>query len=202
MGAMTGEPAVPARMRSRNAERDSAAQIPFGSAVWTPSRKELWQRIEAHDFEPDTPLSFTKRLARDRGWSLDEARAAIAGYRRFCFLAAISDEPMTPSETVDEVWHQHLIYSRDYWDVWCKEVLRAPLHHDPTPGGREAQIRFRRQYAETMALHERFFGPPDPKLWPATYVRFGKRPQYFVADLHRSLILPRPGALLRRFLQG
>lgn len=90
---MTDEPAVPAQMRPVSAERDSAAQIPFGSEVWTPSRKELWQRVEAHDFEPDTPLSFTKRLARDRGWSLDEARAAIAGYRRFCFLPPSRTSP-------------------------------------------------------------------------------------------------------------
>jgi hypothetical protein len=178
-----------------------AAQTHLDSEAWTPGRKELWQRIEAHNFEPDTPLNFTRRLARDRGWNLTEARSAISGYRRFCFLAALSDSPMTPSETVDEVWHQHLIYSRDYWDVWCGQVLRAPLHHDPTPGGMQEKMRFRRQYAETMALYERFFGPPDPDLWPATHVRFGQRPQYRIADLHRSLILPRPSNVLRRILQ-
>jgi len=31
-------------------------------------------------------------------------------------------------------------------------VLQAPLHHDPTPGGPEAQIIYRRQYAQTLAL--------------------------------------------------
>jgi hypothetical protein len=178
-----------------------AERMRFDSGVWTEAREALWKRIEAHDFEPDTPLNFTKRLARDRGWSLEAARFAIGGYRRFCFLAAISDAPMTPSETVDEVWHQHLIYSRDYWDIWCGQVLRAPLHHDPTPGGIQERQKFRRQYAETMALHERYFGPPDPALWPATHVRFGPRPQYRVADLDRSLILPRPGAVLRRIWQ-
>ena len=166
---------------------------------WTPARHELWRRIGEHDFEPDTPLNFTDRLARDHGWSLRQARAAIEAYRRFCFLAVISPTPMTPSEIVDEVWHQHLIYSRDYWTVWCGERLRASLHHDPTPGGPEAQTVYRRQYAETLALHERFFGPTSPELWPATHQRF-ERQRYHVTDRHHWLIMPRPGAWIRRLL--
>ena len=41
--------------------------------TWTPTRQDLWRRIEQHDFEPDTPLNFTRRLARDHGWSLEVA---------------------------------------------------------------------------------------------------------------------------------
>ena len=167
---------------------------------WTPARQELWRRIAAHDFEPNTPLNFTQRLARDHGWSLDEACATIEAYRRFCFLAMLSPTPVTPSEAVDEVWHQHLIYSRDYWTVWCGERLQAPLHHDPTPGGPEAQTIYRRQYAETLALHERFFGLPSPDLWPATHIRFAG-PRYRVTDRNIWLTLPRPGAWLRRLLR-
>jgi hypothetical protein len=163
----------------------------------TPARQELWRRIERHDFEPDSPLNFTRRPARDHGWSLEEARAAVDAYRRFCFLAIVSPTPVTPSEIVDEVWHQHLIYSRDYWVTWCGERLQEPLHHDPTPGGHEAQMTYRRQYAETLALHERFFGPPSPQLWPATHLRFG-RPRYHVTDRARSIIMPKPIVWIRR----
>ncbi|HET7886565.1 MAG TPA: hypothetical protein VFL62_10095 [Bradyrhizobium sp.] len=165
--------------------------------VWTAERRDLWQRIERHDFEPDTPLNFTHRLARDHGWSLDEARGAVAAYRRFCFLALVSPTPVTPSEVVDEVWHQHLIYSRDYWDRWCGQTLRAQLHHDPTPGGAEAQALYRRQYAETLALHERFFGPPSAVLWPATHLRFAG-PRYHMTDRGRWFIVPKPAPWIRR----
>jgi hypothetical protein len=166
-------------------------------SIWTPARQDLWRRIAQHDFEPDTPLNFTRRLARDHGWSLDDARAAVEAYRRFCFLAIVSPAPVTPSDVVDEVWHQHLIYSRDYWTIWCGERLRAPLHHDPTSGRPEAQMIFRRQYAETLALHERFFGPPRPEFWPATHLRFG-RSRYHVTDRSRWLIVPKPIAWIRR----
>jgi hypothetical protein len=168
-----------------------------GQPAWTPAEQELWRRITLHDFEPDTPLNFTRRLARDHGWSLEQARAAVDAYRCFCFLAVVSPTPVTPSEIVDEVWHQHLVYSRDYWTIWCGERLQAPLHHDPTPGGPDAQMTYRRQYAETLALHERMFGPPDPDIWPATHHRFGP-PRYRVTDRRHYFIVPKPIARLRR----
>ena len=171
--------------------------VPSDEPVWMPVRQELWRRLEQHDFEPDTPLNFTRRLARDHGWSLEEARGAVDAYRHFCFLAVVSPTPVTPSEVVDEVWHQHLIYSRDYWAVWCGERLRAPLHHDPTPGGPEADAIYRRQYAETLALHERFFGPSPPEFWPATHLRFGS-PRYHMTDRGRWLIMPKPIVWIRR----
>lgn len=168
--------------------------------VWTSARQELWRRVAQHDFEPDTPLNFTRRLARDHGWTLEDARAALDAYRRFCFLAVVSPTPVTPSEIVDEVWHQHLIYSRDYWTIWCGEKLRAPLHHDPTPGGPESQMIYRRQYAETLALHERFFGPPNQELWPATHLRFAA-PRYQVTDRGRWFIIPKPIVWIHRLLR-
>ena len=170
--------------------------VQLDETVWTPARQELWRRIELHDFEPDTALNFTRRLARDHGWSLGYARAAVEAYRRFCFLAIVSPTPVTPSEVVDEVWHQHLIYSRDYWTLWCGERLQAQLHHDPTPGGPEAQTIYRRQYAETLALHQRLFGPPSPALWPATHVRFGP-PRYHVTDRNQWFIMRKPFAWIR-----
>lgn len=167
-------------------------------AAWTPEQRALWARIAAHPFErADHALDFTARLARDRGWDPAFARGAVEEYRRFCFLAAIADTPMTPSEEVDEVWHQHLTYSRDYWEVWCGQVLRAPLHHDPTAGGPAEAARYRSLYAETLARYEAFFGPPDPRVWPGFRGRFRDRPRYRTVDADRVFVLPRP-----RFLRG
>lgn len=165
--------------------------------LWTPPRRDLWRRIRAHDFEPaGQALTFTARLARDRGWPLATARAAVEEYRRFCFLAAVSPTPVTPSEEVDEVWHQHLTYSRDYWTLWCREVLRADLHHDPTAGGPAERRRFHAQYADTLALYEAWFGSPPPEFWPGTAVRFG-RPRFRTVDRARGVVLPVPARLRR-----
>ena len=159
---------------------------------WTPALLALRARIEAHGFDPDHSLSFTARLARDHGWTPGAARAAVREYGRFCFLAVAAPHPVTPSEEVDEVWHLHLTYSRDYWDVWCRDVLRAALHHDPTQGGPAERQRFRAQYAATLHCYERFFGPPPEASWPATHERFGARPRFRTVDTARSVVLPRP----------
>ena len=172
--------------------------------LWTGRLYELWRRIEQHDFEPDQPLNFTRRLARDKAWNLSFARAAIDEYRRFCFLAIACADPVTPSEEVDAVWHQHLTYSRDYWNVWCGSVLRQPLHHDPTEGGPTEQARYRVQYAATLAQYEAYFGPPPEPFWPGTSQRFGTVPRYRAFDARRCKSMPhlmtgRPATIRRWF---
>lgn len=172
-------------------------------ATLTPEQRALWARIAAHPFERgDHALDFTARLARDRGWDPAFARGAVEEYRRFCFLTATADTPMTPSEEVDEVWHQHLTYSRDYWEVWCGEVLRMPLHHDPTAGGPAEAARYRAQYADTLARYEAFFGPPDPRVWPGFRGRFRDRPRDRTVDADRVFVLPRLRVLRDRFRVG
>jgi hypothetical protein len=166
--------------------------------AWRPELTSLWQRIERHDFEPDQRLNFTARLARDKAWTLAFARGAVDEYRRFCFLTCAGAGVMTPSEEVDEVWHLHLTYTRDYWDVWCGAVLGLPLHHDPTVGGPEQDQYFRRRYAATLAAYERYFGSPPALFWPATHVRFGAGPRYRAIDSSRWFSLPRPGMLWRK----
>lgn len=152
----------------------------------------LWQRIAAHPFETGDRLDFLRRLAREKCWPLPFARGAVEEYRRFAFLCVGAATQMTPSEEVDEVWHLHLIYSRDYWDVWCTDVLRARLHHDPTPGGAAAQARYRQQYAATLACYEAAFGSPPEAFWPGTAARFRRAPRFRGVDTDRVLILPRP----------
>lgn len=167
-------------------------------AAWTGEQRALWARIEAHVFDPGTPLGFLPRLARDKDWSPRFARGAVEEYRRFCFLCTIAPQPVTPSEEVDEVWHQHLTYTRDYWDIWCGQVLRARLHHDPTGGTPAEQTMFRAQYAATLALYEQYFGPPPEAYWPGTRARFRPVPRFRTYDAARALLLPRPSRLWRR----
>ena len=100
---------------------------------------------------------------------------------------------------MDEVWHQHLIYSRDYWNVWCDMVLCRKLHHEPTAGGPAEHRRFHEQYASTLARYESFFGPPPELYWPASHQRFGSRPRYRVFDAKQRMLLPRPVTLCHWF---
>lgn len=114
--------------------------------AWTPNQRDLFQRIEAHPFErADHALDFTGRLARDRGWSLDFARGAVAEYRRFCFLAMLFDIPRHSQRG----GRRGLAPAPDLFPrllgglVW--QGAQQPLHHDPTEGGPSEQGRYRMQ---------------------------------------------------------
>src|SRR5690349_4666406 len=111
----------------------------------------LWQAINGYDLDiADAALPFSRRLAREHGWKQDFARRAIAEYKRFVYLVCVSGATLTPSEEVDSVWHLHLIYTRDYWDRFCGETLRRPVHHGPTRGGKAEADRHRRCYRQTL----------------------------------------------------
>lgn len=139
----------------------------------------LWRALAGMRIEPDgAVLTFTARLAREQGWSWRHAKAVMAEYSRFLYLAVTGDRPVTPSQDVDEAWHLHLTYTRHYWDELCGRILGKPLHHDPTEGGAAQQAHFVDQYAATLARYETVFGaPPRPDIWPVPALRIAPPPR-------------------------
>src|SRR5688572_2076553 len=112
---------------------------------------DLLARINAHRLDRQgVALPFSARLAQENGWPLIYARRVVKEYRRFIYLACIAREEVTPSDEVDQVWHLHLAYSRDYWEEFCPNVLRRPLHHGPTEGGSEETERYKANYRRTL----------------------------------------------------
>ncbi|UXI70369.1 TIGR04222 domain-containing membrane protein [Tahibacter amnicola] len=160
---------------------------------WPADHQALWQRIAAHDFGTrGDALDFPARLAREHGWSRSHAEQAIEEYRRFCFLAVVAPDPVTPSDVVDEVWHLHLTYSRDYWETFCPCVLGKSLHHQPTRGGRDEDHKHYRQYADTLASYQAWFGAPPAEFWPGAQEAFRSAAAYRRVDMRRVVLLPRP----------
>ena len=141
-----------------------------------------WQRISQMDLDKaGAILSFTRRLARENGWSVSYSRRVIAEYRRFLFLTVRQPNPVTPSDDVDQAWHLHLQYSRHYWEVLCNEVLGMELHHGPTEGGNEETTRYKDLYEQTLGLYEETFGEKPPSdIWPSVSERFA-----YVNDFRR-----------------
>jgi hypothetical protein len=157
----------------------------------------LWHRIAAHIIGPDdASLTFAARLARENRWSLDHAEAVIGEYKRFCYLAMTAGHEVTPSDAVDQAWHLHLTYSRDYWQTFCPHVLQADLHHGPTKGCAAERGRFYHQYAATLAAYEAAFGEaPPPAIWPAAHQRFAIDPESIRVNFSDGIVLKRRVAL-------
>src|SRR5688572_9734661 len=135
-----------------------------------------WQRLSCLDLDAaPAAFPFSRRLARDNGWSRAFAAKAIDEYRKFCFLAVHAGHPVTPSDEVDQVWHLHLTYSRHYWDTLCRDTLDEPLHHGPTQGGAGEDRKFEDWYEATLVSYRRYFGEPPNDVWPAAAERFHER---------------------------
>ena len=138
----------------------------------------VWQRLYCYQIGPDdAALGFAARLARENGWSAGHAARVIDEYRKFVFLAVTGERDVTPSDAVDQVWHLHLTYTRDYWEHFCPEVLGKQLHHGPTAGGDTERGRFFRQYADTLKRYEAVFGPAPADIWPSAHQRLIEDPR-------------------------
>ncbi len=134
----------------------------------------LWHALNAYDLDAaDAAFPFSRRLARDNGWSHAFACRAIAEYKRFLYLVSVSGHMLTPSDEVDCVWHLHLIYSQDYWDRLCRDTLGRRIDHGPTKGGDAEGDKFLDCYRRTLELYQaEFGGPPPTDIWPGEDQRF------------------------------
>jgi uncharacterized protein (TIGR04222 family) len=154
----------------------------------------LWCALVAYEpGELSASLRFVERLARENGWSRAFADAAVAEYRRFVFLAMRAGHSVTPSDAVDQVWHLHLTYTRDYWQRFCGELLGTPLHHGPTRGGAAEGARFQEDYARTLEAYVEWFSEDPPiTLWPSAHERFRDPGRFMRIDRSGYWLLPRP----------
>jgi hypothetical protein len=141
--------------------------------------QQLWDSLKCMLIGPDdAELSFQQRLAGENSWSLDFSNKVLLEYKKFIFLIATSQgkTQLTPSDEVDQAWHLHLAYTRDYWDVMCQKILGFPLHHGPTSGGKIEREKYFSQYEATLALYRiTFNSEPPADIWPQSHVRFTGR---------------------------
>ncbi|MCW3848315.1 hypothetical protein OF829_13800 [Sphingomonas sp. LB-2] len=153
----------------------------------------VWLALSDYSIGPeDAALSFAERLARENGWRPERAARVIEEYKRFAFLAATGGQEVTPSDPVDQAWHLHLTYTRDYWDRFCPDVLGCKLHHGPTAGGGDERQRHFEQYAHTLKAYEAAFGSPAPAdIWPEAADLLIHAPKARRVHPRDAVILPR-----------
>lgn len=154
---------------------------------------ELQKRLDAFELdEAGATGGFVTRLARENGWTLEYAARAIQEYKRFVLLAVTVGHPVTPSDAVDQVWHQHLTYSESYWGSFCAEALRQPLHHRPSRGGSTARHQYIADYEKTLESYRVAFDEPPPAdIWPDSARRFGVDTQWVRVNTTRHWLVPK-----------
>jgi uncharacterized protein (TIGR04222 family) len=128
----------------------------------------LWHRIRDFEIDAvDASKNYSNRLARENGWTPVYAKRVIDEYKKFTFLAVAAGHGVTPSKAVDEAWHLHLLYTQSYWEQFCPLVLGQPLHHQPSNGDQEQDMKFQNWYQNTLTSYERLFNESPPAdIWP------------------------------------
>lgn len=160
---------------------------------------ELWENIQNVDFQTlDTAFPFVERLARENEWTMSYANAVINEYKRFVYLAALSDQELLPSDEVNQVWVLHLTYTRHYW-VDFRKVLGVALHHNPTKIADDTQEKLTQHYAYTKQMYrDEFRAEPHPEIWASESDRFDRKRNFVRVDKSRNLILDKPTMELPR----
>ncbi len=139
----------------------------------TPEQKIVWTKLQSFQFNPEgATKTFEMRLAEEQRWSAAYAERVVEEYKRFVFLCWACSHPCTPSEIIDEAWHQHLVYSRSYWEDLCAQVLGKPLHHEPGFGLPGQSAGHSTAFADTLISYEQLFETPPPSdIWRAQPVQ-------------------------------
>lgn len=67
---------------------------------------------------------------------IDESgsEAEITEYLKFLLLAAVTREPVAPSQRADAVWHTHITFTQHY-DRFCRKHFGRFVHHVPSEAG-------------------------------------------------------------------
>ena len=151
------------------------------------SKQELWDSLRGYHFNNLVPIHLTDRVAemfggkdastkafahklsRKLGWTVEFAFRAIAEYKKFAYLGVVSTENVTPSKVIDQVWHEHQLFTKAYRE-FCSQVIDKEFDHTPEliPLPEQTQ-KFNQQYLDTLALYRAEFNmEPPADIWAVT----------------------------------
>lgn len=125
---------------------------------------ELWEKVKLFDLDENAgSYSFSVRLAAENKWTKSFTDQVILEYKKFMFLAAVSNQMVSPAELVDIVWHQHLIFTKSYSD-FCS-LLGKDIQHIPSTHHHQEDQSFRMAMEHTGRLYNDHFGEQPESIW-------------------------------------
>ena len=74
--------------------------------------------------------SLLRRIEDKCGISGEAATELFDDTKRFLYLCADSNVPLSPTPAIDGCWHEFLLFTKDYAD-FCRQFFGVFLHHRP-----------------------------------------------------------------------
>lgn len=107
-----------------------------------------------------------KKFLHDReGVSHEDLDCLEREYLRYMEIVVENKGMKLPvSPPVDQFWHTHILFSRDYL-AFSNALYGDYIHHYPALT-EEDRVRLAPNYAVILAKYEEKFGRPDERWWP------------------------------------
>lgn len=126
--------------------------------------KGLWKKVEEYQLDKWTDeYGFILRIAKENKWTKNFTTQAILEYKKFMYLAATSDKMVSPSDIVDIVWHEHLVFTKSYKN-FCL-ILGKTIEHIPSTHNREEYDMFKQAKEHTTLIYNQVFGEQPKEIW-------------------------------------
>lgn len=102
-----------------------------------------------------------RKLAHKLKWSVEDAKEAVRRYKNFLtLLLKYPDLTLAPAPDMDEAWHNHILFTREYTRD-CQAIFGEYLHHSPSRNsGPEEQQSLQEVQSQTSELYLREFQEP------------------------------------------
>lgn len=121
------------------------------------------------------PELLVPRIVKVYHRSPEDALNMVREAKRMLYLSIVSEQPVAPSDIVDEAWHEMLMFTRFYKSF--AEFIGGFIHHDPTDpemSANDSSVAVEARvsgetpvYTRTKLNYEKFFGEkPDSRYWP------------------------------------
>lgn len=110
-----------------------------------------------------------KKYARDYELPLDVAAEHFTELMKFLFVCATYKGSFSPTQTIDNVWHTFILFTKEY-DSFCKEYFGKFIHHNPDVDINEStKSENNRTYKLLYDIVISEFGEPTSKAWYNPY---------------------------------
>jgi hypothetical protein len=143
--------------------------------------------IKAEDFQNiKFPNNFLQNYCNDHLLSFANAENFINEYKKFLYLAYVTNQVQCPSEEVDSVWHYHLTHVNAYLEFSSLKMERKMFAHNPNNGSEEDKSLYPNVYNQTLQNLQFYFGNVDTKAWPDRSTRLNESTKWIN---HQSMML-------------
>jgi hypothetical protein len=126
-------------------------------------------RVDTGPFKPieiasnillECPL-LSEKIINNVSLPANKVTDGLAETIKFLCLCSSTNETLTPSKVVDDVWHELILFTRTY-EQFCQKYLTRFIHHQPSKSPQSEYA----QYQKTLLKYLNEFGQPDPYYWP------------------------------------